>query len=37
LWDVARARRMREDVRDAEVRFALVGNFLRAAEEQGFA
>jgi hypothetical protein len=33
LRDVACARRMREDVRDAEVRVALVGYFLRAAEE----
>jgi hypothetical protein len=30
------ARRVREDVRDAEVCVALVGDFLRAAEEQGF-
>jgi hypothetical protein len=30
------ARRVREDVRDAEVCIALVGHFLRAAEEQGF-
>jgi hypothetical protein len=30
------ARRVREDVRDAEVCIALVGYFLRAAEEQSF-
>jgi hypothetical protein len=36
LWDVEGARRVREDVRDAEVCVALVGDVLRAAEEQGF-
>ena len=36
LWDVEGARRVCEDVRDAEVCVALVGDFLRAAEEQGF-
>ena len=30
------ARRMRENVRDAEICVALVGDFLRAAKEQGF-
>jgi hypothetical protein len=30
------SRRMREDVRDAEVCFAMVGRFLCAPEEQGF-
>ena len=36
LRDVEGTRRVREDVRDAEVCVALVGDFLRAAEEQGF-
>jgi hypothetical protein len=35
LWYVEGARRVREDVRDAEVCFALVGNVLRDSEEQG--
>ena len=34
LRDVEGARRVREDVRDAEVCVALVGDVLRAAEEQ---
>lgn len=37
LRDVEGTRRVREDVRDAEVCVALVGDFLCAAEEQGFA
>jgi len=36
LRGVEGARRVREDVRDAEVCVALVGNVLYAAEEQGF-
>jgi hypothetical protein len=35
LRDVEGARRVREDVRDAEVCVALVGDVLCAAEEQG--
>jgi hypothetical protein len=36
LWDVEGARRVREDVRDAEVCVAVVGDVLRTAEDQGF-
>ena len=36
LRGVEGARRVREDVRDAEVCVALVGDVLRAAEEQSF-
>jgi hypothetical protein len=33
LWDVEGARRVREDVRDAEVCVALVGNVLRDSQD----
>jgi len=35
LWDVEGAQRMRQDLRDAEICFALVGDILRAASPQG--
>jgi hypothetical protein len=36
LWDVAIARRVREDVRNAEVCVAMVGDVVCAAEEQDY-